>query len=154
MNLSAEASIQIRGPHERTFDYLTIQYPEFLDPWLIYPGIDSSQIEGFELEDGVRRHIALSDGGHLYETVDLHRPGEQHSYSFTGGVAFPKSMLVKGGAGDWRFTESGDGTLVIWHYEFELTSALWWPVGKVMMAGYGHWMARGLARAKELLEAE
>ena len=61
-------------------------------------------------------------------------------------------MIVAGGSGFWRFEDDADGTLVEWTYTFELTSPLWWPVAKLLMAGYKHWMRRGLRTAKGLLD--
>ena len=153
MELSATASIEIMAPRLEVFAHLTHNFPEYLDSWFIYPAVVSSDVRADQLAPGVGRTIGLSDGGLLDEEVRLHDPPSVHSYRWRGGVTLPNSLIVAAGAGIWRFEESGDGTAVTWTYTFELTSGLWWPVAKLMMMGYRHWMRLGLRKAKSQLEA-
>ena len=154
MDLSTSASIEVGRPRRQVFDYFTVEFADFLKPWLLYPGITGSIVHGGPTSVGSRRTIELSDGGVLDETIVRHGPGEEHSYEWTGGVAFPNSLIVHGGAGSWTFDEVFHGTRVWFSDTFTLTSPLWWPIGRLMMAGYRMWMVKGLNRGKARLEAK
>ena len=154
MRLSESAGIEIAKPQAEVFEYLTTAFHEFLKAWLIYPAVESVAMTGDELAVGAKRAVYLSDGGELPETITRHEPPTRHSYTWQGGVTFPNSILIISGGGDWRFSGSDHATRVRWTYSFELTSPLWWPVGKPMMIGYREWMIRGLGRAKSILEED
>ena len=153
MELSATASIEIGAPRLEVFTFLTHNFPDYLDGWLLYPAVTSAEVHGHTLVPGVGRTIGLSDGSRLEEEVRLHDPPTVHTYRWRGGLRFPNSLVVAAGAGFWRLEDRGEGTGVEWTYTFELTSPLWWPVGKLLLWGYRQWMRRGLKKAEALLEA-
>ena len=152
VELSATAEVEIHAPRLEVFTFLTHNYPDFLDSWLIYPAVLSVEVHADTLAAGVGRSIGLSDGSTLEEEVRLHDPPTVHSYRWRGGLRFPNSMIVAGGSAIWRFQDVEQGTSVEWTYSFELTSPLWWPVAILMMAGYRRWMKRGLAKAQAMLD--
>ena len=58
--------------------------------------------------------------------------------------------LVRRGEASWTFAPEGDGTRVVWHYTFELTSPLAYPVAALVMILFRRWMASGLERLAAL----
>lgn len=76
---------------------------------------------------GVTRHVHSADGAVMLESVRMYDPPYRHAYTLLG-IKAPLSWLVSAGHADWRFDSSELGTLVHWHYRFELTSPIVWPL--------------------------
>lgn len=72
---------------------------------------------------GSRRRILKTDGtAHVEEIVGFDPP--LRHVSLITGLSPPFSWLVRSGEDDWKFEESGGGTVVERTFAFELTSIL------------------------------
>ena len=72
---------------------------------------------------GATRELENSDGSRPLETITALEPPRRHAYELAR-LAPPFSWLVRRGLADWRFAPHEGGTLVDWHYRFELTHPL------------------------------
>ncbi|UJB19992.1 MULTISPECIES: SRPBCC family protein [Lysobacter] len=105
---------------------------------------------------GSLRALENRDGTKLMERITVLDPPRRHAYVLSG-LRPPLSWLAREGHADWRFeTERGDGsesTRVVWRYEFELTSALAWPLAAPLLRGFMRAaMRRCLDRMAQSLE--
>ena len=93
----------------------------------------------------------MSDGRIVGEELLAYDRPARHRYRWLRPPAFPFSLLVSGGEGDWRFTGVNGGTRIEWDYTFELRSPLAWPVALALKAIFGRWMQRALLRPRTVL---
>jgi hypothetical protein len=101
---------------------------------------------------GSTRSVESSDNSVLQEHVTAFEPPHRHAYVLSG-MRPPLAWLAREGRADWRFTTVGDGTSVAWHYDFELTSPLAWPIAAPVLSGFMRTaMTRCLAAMAALLE--
>ena len=75
------------------------------------------------------------------------------AYRWLKPPAFPFSLIVRHGEGDWHFSAANGGTRIDWEYTFELTSPLAWPLAAAVMLIFRRWMQRALLRARSVLTA-
>jgi hypothetical protein len=92
---------------------------------------------------GARRRVDLADGSSLVEEILEWDPPHAHVYRVTGYHA-PFSWLTRQGQGTWTFAQKSEGTRVTWHYGYELTSPLAYPLAAVII---GLWMKGAMRRA-------
>jgi hypothetical protein len=87
---------------------------------------------------GSTREVEDANGVVMLERITVLDPPQRHAYTLGGFVA-PLSWLAREAHADWRFTAHDGGTDVVWHYRFELTSPLAWPLAfpilRVFMQG-------------------
>ena len=148
MKLQAKASRVLQGSCQEVFDFATnnATYERTLNRKLgPIAGIERAEMHmGHRLEAGAARSIVMNDGTRIEETILEHDPPRRHRYRWTEGPKPPTAWIVKSGTGTWDFTPTDGGTRVDWTYEFELTSPLFYPLGKLMLAFFQRWMALGL----------
>jgi carbon monoxide dehydrogenase subunit G len=154
MNVKLSERIEIEKPPAIVFDAAAGDYAAFaafFPGYGVIPRINKIQLElGTRLEEGSVRLIHNSDGSVLRESVEVLRRPTAHVYVLSGFV-FPFSLLVRKATGSWVFEPAGQGTRVVWNYDFELTSFLAWPVAApVILIFFRGAMRRclGLIRAR------
>ena len=156
MRLSAHADVEIPRPAEAVFDFATSceGFPRFILPFGPIPGIARAEMLGAaEPKAGAERRIHMSDGSIVDEEVLAYDRPSRHRYRWLKPPAFPFSLIVRSGEGDWRFHAVSGGTRVEWDYAFELTSPLAWPLAAALMGIFRRWMQRALGRARSVLTA-
>ncbi len=100
---------------------------------------------------GSTRELLNSDGSRPLERITTLDPPYRHAYTLSG-LRAPFSWLVKAGHADWTFTPAVDATCVRWHYRFDLTGVLAWPLAAPLLRVFmGGAMRRCLAAMDELL---
>lgn len=131
MKVTTQATIDIAAPPAAVFDDAAADYAGFAAVFPGYgliPKIEKITLEeGEQLTEGSIRLIHNGDGSVLRERVEVLRRPEAHVYVLSGFV-FPFSLLVREATGAWLFEPAGQGTRVVWNYDFELTSFLAWPL--------------------------
>ena len=136
MNISTQVSVNISETVEKVFDLATnmSRFPDFFKGSGPVPAVQQVTWQsGASPVPGAKRNVHNSDGSVIVEElIQLTRP-EKHSYRLISGFKPPFSWMVRAARGDWTFASIGDGTHVDWHYEFELTSPLAWPVTAVIV---------------------
>ncbi|MFV8756589.1 SRPBCC family protein [Nannocystaceae bacterium ST9] len=156
MRVHNEESILVAGPVEAVFDHAcdAAKLCALLTGWGPVPATTRIELlDGATTPAvGVRRRVQTSDGGELEEEVLAFDRPRRHTYRLYGAFKGPAKLLVREGRGDWRFEAVGEReTRVHWRYEFELRSALAWPLAipmiKVAFAGMQRSGLRGLAAA-------
>jgi hypothetical protein len=115
------------------------------------PGVARGEvIGGGPLAEGKTRRLQLTDGSMVEEDMLLFDRPRAFSYTLRG-IGKPFGLLVRQGKAHWMLTESAAGTHVHWQYNFELTSALAWPVaGPLLHLLFNAWMRRCLGRITDL----
>lgn len=101
---------------------------------------------------GSTRSVKSSDNSTLQERVTAFEPPHLHAYVLSG-MRPPLAWLAREGRAEWRFTTIGANTTIVWRYDFELTSALAWPIAAPVLSGLMRTaMARCLAAMATMLE--
>jgi uncharacterized protein YndB with AHSA1/START domain len=157
MKMTKRASVQIPQPAERVFDFATSceGFPQFIWPLGPIPGITRAEMIGGRLpEAGAERHIHMTDGNVIEEELLAYDRPSRHRYHWLKPPAFPFSLIISTGEGDWHFTAADGGTRIDWDYTFELTSPVAWPIAAPLLFLFGHWMQRALLRARTVLAAD
>jgi len=116
------------------------------------PGLRRITLHG-EPAVGTTRDVEDNAGVVMHERIDALEPGRRHAYTLSG-LRPPFAWLVRVGHADWTFTPAGNAaTDVVFSYDFELTSALAWPLAapllRVFMRGAMQRCLDGMARALE-----
>jgi hypothetical protein len=93
----------------------------------------------------------MTDGSVVREEVLAWERPSRHRYRWLDPPAFPFSLLVRSGEGDWRFAPADGGTRIEWVYTFELTSPLVSPLAAALMPVFRRWMQRALLCARSVL---
>lgn len=154
MELLAVAERTYPHPRERVFDVLcdnATYVRAFGDRGIVKGVAGAEMLDGRPLEAGARRKISMRDGAIIVEDIlALDRP-ERHRYRWTDGPRPPFSWMVRSGTADWLFSETEDGTRVVWSYRFELRSPLWYPAARVAAAAFAAWMRAALEASAELM---
>src|SRR5262245_9170014 len=148
MRVETSASTEVPRPLEATFDFATAadSFAKVLHPLGPIPGIRGAEIVGGgEAKTGCRRLIYMSDGSTVDEELLAYDRPKRHRYRWASKPAFPFSLLVKAGEGDWHFSPEGAGTRIDWTYRFELTTPLVYPLGVLIVGLFRRWMEAGLA---------
>ncbi|MEH6422552.1 SRPBCC family protein [Pseudomonas sp. CGJS7] len=106
---------------------------------------------------GSLRALENRDGSKLMERITALEPPHRHAYVLSG-MRPPLAWLAREGHAEWTFeAEHGNGndaTRVVWRYDFELTSALAWPIAAPLLRGFmREAMQRCLERMAQVLEA-
>ncbi|MGO1072041.1 SRPBCC family protein [Lysobacter sp. CA199] len=106
---------------------------------------------------GSLRALENRDGSKLMERITALEPPHRHAYVLSG-MRPPLAWLAREGHAQWSFESerdgSGESTRVVWRYEFELTSALAWPLAAPLLHGFMRKaMQRCLDRMAHTLEA-
>jgi uncharacterized protein YndB with AHSA1/START domain len=156
MRLSAHATVEIPRPAEAVFDFTTSceGFPRFIGSFGPIPGIVRAEMLGAAApKAGAERRIHMTDGSVVDEEVLAYDRPSRHRYRWLKPPAFPFSLIVRAGEGDWRFTPASGGTRIEWDYHFELTTPLAWPLAAALMFVFRRWMQRALLRARSVLTA-
>ena len=156
MQIERSVEIEVAGPPAEVFDFATAceTFPRVLLAFGPLPGVTRAEMQGgAEPKPGALRDIRLSDGSTVEEEVLAFDRPVCHRYRWTRPPAPPLGWLVRSGEGEWRFAPSPRGTRITWRYRFELQSALVAPLALPIVALFRRWMARGLTRVREQLEA-
>jgi len=154
VKLSAHASVEIPRPAAEVFDFASSceGFPRFIGPYGPIPGIARAEmVNGAAPKAGAERRIHMTDGSVVAEEVLAYERPSRHRYRWLKPPAFPFSLVVRSGEGDWRFAPAGGGTRVDWHYSFELTSPLAWPFAAGLVLVFRRWMQSALLRARAVL---
>lgn len=156
MNVSTSASVSIPRPLEEVFEFCcrSDTYETHLRPWGPVAGVTEVQLlDGDSPVAGGRRRVVLTDGSELEEVILEHAPPHVHRYRWAKGLKGPFARLVRTGTGTWRFDEAEGGTGVHWGYEFELRSALAYPLARFIMPLFRAWLRQGLRSIRDELAA-
>jgi hypothetical protein len=108
-------------------------------------------VDAAALKPRARRRVAMTDGNVIEEELLVFERAVRHRYRWVNRPAAPFSLLVRGGEGDWIFARAGDGTRIVWTYEFKLTTPFVYPLAAAMLFFFRRWMEQGLARLGSLL---
>lgn len=157
MKLSRHVSVEIPRPADQVFDFATSceGFPRFIAAYGPIPGITRAEIVGGGTpQTGVERHIHMTDGNVVEEELLAYDRPSRHHYRWLNPPAFPFSLIVRTGEGDWRFTAANGGTRIDWTYSFELTSVFAWPLAVPLLLVFQRWMQRALLRARTVLAAD
>jgi hypothetical protein len=84
--------------------------------------------------------------------VEAVEPPHRHVYTLSAFQG-PFRFLVRGARAEWTFTPDGDHTDVLWHYTFETTSFLAWPIVRALMPFFARAQAKCLERLADGLSA-
>ena len=95
------------------------------------PGLRRITLHG-ALAVGTKRDVEDNAGVVMLERIDALEPGRRHAYTLSG-LRPPFAWLVRVGHADWTFAPAGDGTHVVFAYEFELTTPLGWPLASLLL---------------------
>jgi len=157
VKLTTHASVEIPKPADRVFDFATSceGFPRFI--WALgpIPGISRAEMVGGQTaKAGAERRIHMTDGSVVEEELLAYDRPSRHRYRWLKPPAFPFSLIVRTGEGDWRFTAANGGTRIDWDYTFELTSAFALPLAAPLMIVFRRWMQRALLRACTVLAAD
>jgi hypothetical protein len=156
MNVHARARVRVSKPVTEVYDYATetTTLAKVFVGYGAIPAIVHAEMVDGPLRVGGKRRVENTDGSKLTEEIlQLERP-RIHAYRIVSGLKVPFSLLIHHGDGTWRFQEVNGGTDVSWDYEFELRSALAWPVAALLMrTQFQQAMQRALALLKNQLEA-
>jgi hypothetical protein len=156
VRLGTATEIEVAQPVERVFDYATAceTFPRVLLPLGPLPGVSAAEMQdGAAPKPGARRRIRMSDGSSLIEEVLAFERPSRHRYRWLDPPRAPLGWLVRSGEGDWSFAPSARGTRIRWSYGFELATPLAAPFALPIVWLFRRWMARGLERVREGLEA-
>ena len=154
MKLSAHAAVEIPRPVAEVFDFASSceGLPRFIGSFGPIPGIARAEmVNGAAPKAGAERRIQMTDGSVVDEELIAYERPSRHRYRWLKPPAFPFSLVVRAGEGDWRFAPAGGGTRIDWDYTFELTSPLAWPFAAALMPVFRRWMQRALQRARAVL---
>jgi hypothetical protein len=153
MRLAATVGREIFRPVEEVFDVANDidSTPAIFRAYGLVPGVLRAEVIGAaRLQQGATRRIATSDGNHMDEEMLVFDRPREVRYRLIG-LASPFSLLVREAEACWTFAPSDRGTRIDWRYEFELTTALVWPVGvAVLQLAFRPWMKRCLANLARL----
>ena len=147
MHVQIRASTEVPRPLEATFDFATAAdgFAKVLRPVPPIPGVRGAEIVGGgEPKTGGRRVVHMTDGSTVYEELLAWERPKRHRYRWASKPAFPFSLLVRAGEGDWHFSPAGTGTRIDWTYRFELTTPLVYPLALLVTALFRRWMQAGL----------
>lgn len=150
MHTTATASLRMPGSIEAVFAAATTdaRMVAAFDGVGPIPGIDRIENLGPELAVGLERIIHSSDGTGVRERVEVLEPPHRQAYTLSDFKG-PFRFLVRGARAEWTFTADGDHTDVHWHYTFETTSFLAWPIVRVLMPFFARAQAKCLAALAE-----
>ena len=154
MNVSAHASVEIPRPAAEVFDLTTSceDLPRFMHAFGPIPGVARAEmVGGAAPKTGTERRVHMTDGSVVGEELLAYERPTRHRYRWLEPPAFPFSLLVRSGEGDWRFSPTNGGTRIEWDYRFELTSPLVWPLALPVTFLFRRWMRGALLRARSLL---
>lgn len=149
MQLSTEARVTIARPRPEVFAHLTqdetlVRYCRKKGP---FAAIDEAKSAG-PLDVGVLRHVRMSDGMALEETITEWSVPECHGYQWSDPPK-PLGLVVKKAHGLWLFDAVGESaTRVTWRYTLSFRSPLIYPVAKVLLIGFRGWMQASLDNAR------
>lgn len=153
--LLAHASIFVARPRGDVFDFVVL--PESIPLGFAghgpIPRAESAEIiSDGGMRVGARRRIHNADGSVVDEVIRaLERPSHQ-AYEIVGGLLPPFSLFVRGGRGDWRLEDEGDGTRVTWEFSWDLRSGLFWPVAALFRRPFAAAMRSCLENHRSHLE--
>lgn len=156
MKMQACAETVLRGAPHEVFEFATDNdtYERLLGSSLgPVGGIRRSDAE-WPLEAGSIRTIVTTNGETLVETILEHTPPERHAYCWSGGLNAPARWFVRSGTGTWVFSEDGQGTRVVWTYEFDIRSVVFYPLAAFMTFFFRRWMQRGLGAMRAERQGE
>lgn len=151
MKVRVRAQVEVARPRGEVFDFATAcdALPRFLRAEAPIPGIARAEmIEGAGPRRGARRRISLTDSSWLLEEILVFDRPDRHRYRWVTRPRPPFGLLVRGGEGDWTFSERDGGTLVDWQYTFELSTPLAYPLALPFASLFRRWMERGLGRVE------
>lgn len=149
MRVSRRAEFEVERPVEEVFDLATAcdGFALFLFALGPVPGVASSRmIDAPAPRAGARRDVLLTDGDIIHEELLAYDRPSRHRYRWLNRPSPPFAWVVKGGEGDWTFSATQKGTLVVWMYYFELTSPLAIVLAPPLLWFFGRWMQKGLER--------
>ena len=154
MKVSTGASVLIPVPRDEVFAFACKNetYEQHLRPLGPVAGVQKAEhVDADAPRTGGRRIMTLTDGSVLDEVILEYSPPYAHSYRWSEGLNGPFALLVRNGTGTWGFAEVEGGTLVDWGYEFELKSALAYPVALPVMPVFRAWLKQGLESIRDEL---
>ena len=156
MRIETRAEIEVAKPREEVFDFAVAceTFPRVLLALGPLPGVAQARMrDGADPKPGALREIGLTDGSAIdEELLALDRPA-RHRYRWANRPEPPLGWLVRAGEGDWVFSSSGSDTRIRWTYRFELSHVIALPLALPIVGLFRIWMARGLARIRDALEA-
>jgi hypothetical protein len=154
MQLHTVAKVSIPRPVEQVFDFAVAcdNFARMMQPLPPIPGVAGCElIDAAEPATGVQRRVTMTDGSIvLEELLEITRP-ELQRYRWVNPPAFPFSLLVRGAEARWTFAERSGQTAIEWHYSFELTSLLAYPLGRLVVLAMRRWMTQALESLRDNL---
>lgn len=149
MHLTTEAHATLPRPRAEIFAHLTRDetFERYFQKKGPFAGIKEAKSAG-PLDVGVLRHVRMSDGMALEETITEWSVPECHGYQWSN-PPMPLGLLVNKAHGLWLFDALGENsTRVTWRYTLTFRSPLAYPVAKVLLIGFRGWMQAGLDNAQ------
>jgi uncharacterized protein YndB with AHSA1/START domain len=157
MQIRVRAEVFIARGTEAVFDFATAKdtLARFLGALGPIPGVTAVDIEGDGvLRAGARRHLKMSDGSEMTETILEQERPRRHRYRWVTQPPFPFPLFISGAEAGWVFETIGSGTRLVWTYTFDLTSPVAYPIARLIAFVFRKYMQKGLDRLAELALAE
>ncbi len=130
MQIQVMAQAVVSSAPEETFSFVTDmdRFPDFFPGNLLIPSVTRVEVQG-ELPQkvGTLRTVTTADGTQVTERVDVFDPPREHTYTLSG-FRPPNSFLFRGAQGRWLLSAEGSGTRIEWHYSYELSTPLVYPL--------------------------
>ena len=84
---------------------------------------------------GSRRELQQRDGSRLQECITAFDPPHHHAYTLQR-LRPPMRWLALDALADWTFLPEAGGTDLRWHYRWQLTSVIAWPLAWPLLHGF------------------
>lgn len=136
MIVATEVTQEISAPPETVFAYATdlAAIGDYFRGFGLVPGIRRVTMQdGAAPVVGATRRLEMADGSVLSEQILELTPPRSHAYRVSGFAA-PLNLLARYGEGRWTFSPTVGGTQIRWHYLFQLTTPLAWPVVRLLVS--------------------
>ena len=132
LRVEREISATVQATYALSLD--AQRFPSFFTGFGPIPGLRRVTLLG-PLAVGSARELEDNAGLVMHERVDALDPPHRHAYTLSG-LHPPLSWLARAGHANWTFEPAAHGTRVVWTYDFELTSALAWPIAAPLLQGF------------------
>ena len=151
--IEVEASVVIDQPRERVFAAAAGETAALARHFKGYapliPGIVEAHVEGGDPpRAGALRPVKLSDGTSIVERILAFEVPSKHGYEMAQMNTLQR-LICTNMVSEWRFTDEGKGTRIVWHYAIHAKP---WRggIGQVV----GHFFQKAMQRCLDSIARE
>lgn len=157
MNIEVNASVTVAGHPDAVFSEAAGKVENlarfFTGYAGIIPGIREARLEGDGvMRAGALRRVQLSDGSVIKERILRFEPPQIHAYDMADMNTLQK-LLCTNMESTWRFSPTGAGTRIDWHYRIDPRNGLVRPLCLVVARLFERAMQRCLNNIAEACRA-